>query len=143
MLLGNRIPAQVQEGALLVARVVVGAVFALHGWQKVAEFGISGTAESFGAMGVPAAEAAATFAAVVELVGGLMLVVGLLTPVAAVLLAADMLGAWWFVHRGAGVFVSEGGWELVAVLGVAALLIGAVGPGRLSVDGLALGRRRA
>ncbi|PVG81642.1 hypothetical protein DDE18_16730 [Nocardioides gansuensis] len=142
MLLGKRIPAPVQDTVLLLARLVVGVVFAAHGWQKFSEFGLAGTGESFAAMGVPAAGAAAAFAATVELGGGILLILGLLTPVAAVLLALNMLGAWWFVHRSSGIFVAEGGWELVAVLAAAVLVIGAVGAGRLSVDRV-LARQRA
>lgn len=136
MLLGNRFPAPVQDIALLVARVALGLVFIAHGWQKFNEFGLDGTGQAFEAMGVPVPQAAAVFAAVVELVGGALLLLGLLTPVAAALLVVDMLGAFVIVHRSAGVFVTSNGWELVAALGAGALLIGAVGPGRFAVDAL-------
>jgi putative oxidoreductase len=46
-------------------------------------------------MGVPAPQAAALFAAVLELGGGTLLLVGLLTPVAAALVVLDMMGAFW------------------------------------------------
>lgn len=134
MILGDRLPAPAQEAVLLAARAVLGAVFIAHGWQKLSTYGIDGTAASFDQLGVPAPEAAATFAAVVELGGGVLLVLGLLTPIVAVLLAADLAGAFWFAHRDHGVFAAEGGWELVAALAVGALLVGALGPGRLSLD---------
>lgn len=136
MLLGNNLPAPVRDVALLLARVVLGTVFIAHGWQKFNEFGLAGTGEAFEAMGVPVPQAAAVFAATVELVGGALLLLGLLTPIAAAFLVVDMLGAFVTVHRSAGVFVTANGWELVAALGAGALLIGAVGPGRYALDAL-------
>jgi putative oxidoreductase len=91
---------------------------------------------------VPAASAAAWFAALVELVGGAALVLGLAVPVAGLLLLIDMIGAFVFVHAGAGLFVDQGGYELVLVLGAAALLFAVLGAGRYSVDHLLAGRRR-
>jgi putative oxidoreductase len=140
MLLGHRTPQALQDAGLLLTRLVIGGLFIAHGWQKFSEFGLDGTAMSFTAMGVPVPEAAATAAAAIEFGGGVLIVLGLLTPLAALVLAAEMVGAFWFGHRGAGVFVDQGGWELVLALGAGALLIGMVGPGRLSLDAL-IGRR--
>ncbi|HEV7786090.1 MAG TPA: hypothetical protein VGQ28_12180, partial [Thermoanaerobaculia bacterium] len=69
-----------------------------------------------------------------ELIGGAALVLGVLTTVAGVLLALDMAGAFLFVHMSNGVFVADGGWELVVVLGLFALALAAIGAGRFSVD---------
>ena len=91
---------------------------------------------------MPAAPAAAWFAAVVELAGGVALVLGLAVPVAGLLLLVDMIGAFAFVHAGAGVFVEQGGSELVLALGAVALLLAVLGAGRYSVDHLLLARRR-
>lgn len=135
------LPTAAQDVALLAARVLLGVVLVAHGWQKLDEFTLAGTAASFDEMGVPAARAAATFAAFVEVGGGVLLIVGLLTPVAALLVVLDMAGAWYFAHRDGGLFVAEGGGELVMVIGAVALAIGAIGAGRLSLDGVL--RRRA
>lgn len=121
---------------LLVARVGLGVVFFAHGWQKVRTNGLDRTAAAFDQMGVPAPRLSAYYAAVVELVGGAALVLGALTAVAGVLLALDMAGAFLFVHVSNGVFVAEGGWELVVVLGLFALTLAVVGAGRLSADAL-------
>lgn len=94
-------------------------------------------------MGVPLPAASAAFAAFVELVGGAALLVGLATPVAALLVVLDMLGAFVLVHATNGVFVDNGGFELVAAIAAGALVIGAVGDGRFSVDHLIAGRRTA
>jgi putative oxidoreductase len=136
------IPAPARHLALLLARVAVGLVFVAHGWQKLFTNGIDGTAAFFDQVGVPAASAAAWFAAVVELAGGAALVVGVAVPVAGLLLLVNMLGALVFVHAGAGLFVDQGGYELVLTLGAAALLLAVLGAGRYSVDHLLTGRRR-
>jgi putative oxidoreductase len=125
-----------------LARIVVGIVFMAHGWQKLPTTGIDAIAAFFGQAGVPMPFVAAWFAALIELIGGAALILGAATPVAALLLVADMVGAYVFVHAGNGIFVDQGGFELVGALAAACLILAAVGPGRYSVDGLVLGRRR-
>ncbi|WP_211364361.1 DoxX family protein [Micromonospora palomenae] len=122
--------------AVLFTRVALGVIFIAHGWQKLTEWGLDGTAAAFDQLGVPLPMASAWFAALVELVGGVALVVGLAVPVSALLLALDMLGALLIVHLGNGVFVSANGYELVLALGATALLLAAVGAGRFSLDRL-------
>lgn len=119
---------------LLIARVGLGVVFIAHGWQKFRTNGLDGTAAGFEQMGVPAPTLSAYYAAAVELIGGAALVLGVLTTVAGVLLALDMAGASLFVHMSNGVFVADGGWELVVVLGLFSLALAAIGAGRFSVD---------
>jgi putative oxidoreductase len=125
---------------LLVSRVALGVVLLAHGWQKLNEYTVAGTAASFEQMGVPAATAAATFATAVEVVGGAALILGLLTPLAALLNVANLIGALVIVHAGNGVFVDNGGYELVLALAAGLLVIAALGAGRLSVDGLLVRR---
>jgi len=137
------VPAAARDAALLVARVLLGIVLIAHGAQKFFTYGIGGAAGAFAQMGVPLPTLSVTFAAVVELVGGAALLVGAATPIAALLVVLDMLGAFVLVHAGNGVFVDNGGFELVAVIAAAALLIGAVGAGRYSVDHMVLDRRRS
>lgn len=128
---------------LLIARVVVGGVFMAHGYQKLFQDGLSATAAWFEQQGVPAPYATASFAAYVELGAGLALVIGLLLPVAALLLLLDMLGSFLFINAKHGVFIAQNGFELVAVLAMAALLVGFSGGGTLAVDQLLVrGRRR-
>ncbi len=120
-----RMPATARDTALLLARVAVGLVFFAHGWQKLFTNGIDGTAAFFEQVGVPAATGAAWFATLVELAGGAALILGLAVPVAGLLLVVDMIGAFAFVHAGAGLFVEQGGAEQVVALGAAALLLAA------------------
>jgi len=129
--------------ALTILRVVVGFIFAAHGWQKYNEFTIAGTQASFAHLGVPAPEITAPLVATLELVGGIALILGVLTRVFAALLTLDMLGALVLVHAPKGVFVSEGGYELVLVLAAASLAIALAGPGRISVDHALFARRNS
>jgi putative oxidoreductase len=140
-MLAHRLPTSVRDAALLVARLVLGVVLVRHGWQKVSEFGLAGTSAGFDQMGVPAPGAAATFAAVAELGGGILLILGLLVPVAALLVVLDMVGAFVLVHLGLEPLVTENGWELVGAIAVGALLIGVLGAGRFSADHAVFGRR--
>lgn len=127
--------------ALTVLRVILGFLFAAHGWQKFNEWTIAGTQASFAKMGVPAADVMAPAVAVLELAGGVALILGILTRVVAALLVLDMLGALFLVHAPAGVFAANGGYELVLLLAAAAFALALTGPGRLSVDRALLGRR--
>lgn len=128
-------PSSSASLGLLVLRVVVGLIFVAHGAQKIFEYTLPGTIGSFADMGVPLPEIAAPFVAFVELIGGALLALGLFTRPVGILLAIDMIVAIVAVHLPAGLWVGEGGYEFVAVLGVAALALAFTGAGRFSVDG--------
>lgn len=128
------------DTARTILRVALGTVFLAHGWQKFFEFTIPGAQGAFAQMGVPGAEIAAPVAATLELVGGALLILGVLTRIAGILLALEMLGALFLVHASAGMFVEKGGMELVLVLGAGAAAVALVGPGRFSASGLLFGR---
>ena len=124
---------------LLVARVVIGIVFLVHGLQKNNQ-GYSATKTGFEGMDVPVPALSAFYATWVETLGGIALIIGLLVPIFGVLLLINMLGAFFFVHIGNGIYVTDGGWELVGALGMGALVLAVVGAGAYSVDAL-LARR--
>lgn len=132
--------ARLRDLAALIGRIGLGIVFIAHGWQKVNDWGLAGTATAFEHMDVPAPTVSAWFAAIVELGGGAALILGLALPVAGVLLAVDMAGAFLFVHAEHGVFVTEGGYELVLALGAGALAVGFNG-GAFALDRLLAGRK--
>ena len=117
-----------------ILRVVLGLTFAVHGWQKFNEWTIAGTQAAFFEMGIPLAAIAAPFTAAVELVGGILLIVGLGTRVVAALQVLVALGALVLVHLSAGFFAADGGIELVLLLAAAALFFALAGAGPLSAD---------
>ncbi|KAA0962235.1 MULTISPECIES: DoxX family protein [Microbacterium] len=128
-------PSAAASLGLLVLRIVVGVIFAAHGAQKIFEYTIPGTIGSFEGMGIPFPEIAAPLVAFVELIGGILLALGLFTRPVGVILAVDMVVALFAVHLPAGLWVGEGGYEFVAVLGAAALALAFSGAGRFSLDG--------
>lgn len=121
---------------LLLARTALGVILIAHGWQKFNEWTLAGTASAFGDMGVPAPGVTSAIAASAELIGGVMVLIGLLTPLVAVLNILILLSAFFLVHVEAGVFVDNGGYELVLGLAAGLLLIAARGAGKFSIDAL-------
>lgn len=122
--------------ALLVARVALGLILVAHGWQKFNEWTVAGTGEAFSGMGVPAASFTAGVVTFAELVGGALLILGVLTPLFALLNVIGMLGALFIVHLEAGIFVDQGGYELVLAIFAGLIILTLRGAGRFSVDRL-------
>jgi putative oxidoreductase len=142
LLFGTRTTATRQDIALLLGRIALGIVLIAHGWQKLFTYGISGAAASFEQMGVPLPTISASFAGVVELLGGVLLIIGLVVPLVGLLVAIDMIGALIFVHAPNGIFVGEGGYELVLVIGALGLVFAGLGGGRYAIDGQITADRR-
>ncbi|MFI5259268.1 MAG: DoxX family protein [Candidatus Limnocylindrales bacterium] len=126
--------------AFLLIRVAVGITFAAHGAQKAfGWWGGPGLAKWRGAvagMGFRPVELFVGASILAELVGGLMLATGILTPVAAALLVAQSVVIIFKVHWSKGFFSGKGGFEFPFVLGMGAIAIGIAGPGQVSLDQL-------
>ena len=127
---------------LTVLRIVVGMVFLVHGLQKLLVMGFGGVAGFFGSLGVPAPGLFAVLVTLVEVLGGLALILGLLTRLAAILLALDMLVAILTVHLPNGFFVNNGGYEFPLVLLASCVALAVAGAGEGALDGLLASRIR-
>jgi putative oxidoreductase len=123
------------DAGLAVLRLVTGGVFMAHGAQKLFIFGVDGVSAGFAQMGVPLSGIVGPLVATGELLGGLALVLGLLTRAAGAGLAFIMIGAIFTVHLAAGFFLPNG-YEFVLTLFAAAAALALTGPGRYSVDRL-------
>ena len=126
------------ELGLLVLRVVVGLLFFGHGAQKLFGWygghGLSGTGQFFESMGFPKGKRQAFLAGLFEAGGGLLIALGLFTPVGAAMLIAVMTVAIIRVHAAKGPWNTEGGFEYNAVLIAAVFALSGVGPGDWSLD---------
>jgi putative oxidoreductase len=124
--------------ALFVLRIVVGGLFAAHGAQKLfgsfGGHGIAGTGQFFEQLGLKPGERHARLAGVGEFGGGLLLVLGFLTPLGAAAIIGTMTVAILTVHGPKGWQNTEGGYEYNVVLGTAAFALAAAGPGAWSID---------
>lgn len=124
------------DAGLLLLRVLLGVVMAAHGTQKLFGWfdggGLEGTEMFFESVGYPAAGAMALLTALIETFGGLALIVGLLTPLAAAAAFGTMLNAI-SVKWGGGFFLPDG-MEYEITLAVLAVGIALAGPGRIAID---------
>jgi putative oxidoreductase len=123
---------------LLILRLVVGLSLAAHGAQKLfgwfGGYGIAGTGQFLEQLGFRPGRLHAAQAGLVEVLGGLFLAAGLLTPAAAAAFVAVMVVAAVSVHFKGGFFAQNGGYEYTLVLGAAALALAFTGPGAISLD---------
>jgi putative oxidoreductase len=134
---------------LLVLRLVVGAAFILHGWPKIQN--ATTWMNAFAGEKAPPGYLQAA-AAISEFGGGIAWIIGFLTPLAAIGIAAVMATAIATAHLPAGdpfIAVNVRGqpyhpsFELAAAYLAAALCLLLTGPGALSLDYLLFGRRRS
>lgn len=123
--------------AMLVLRLALGPMLAVHGLNKVAgSGGLAGTAGWFESLGLRPGWLHARLAALTEIGAGVLVTLGLLTGLAAMAFVGLMVVAMLTDHKGKGYFVFKGGWEYVLLVAMAAVALAAGGPGRWSLDHL-------
>ncbi|HVC13991.1 MAG TPA: DoxX family protein [Acidimicrobiales bacterium] len=123
--------------ALAAFRISVASVMLAHGLNHIFGGGkIAGTAGWFESLGMRPGRLHAWLASLTEVGSGVLLALGLLTPIAGAGVVGVMLVAWIANHRGHGFFIFRPGegWEYVMILTVAGLALATVGPGTWSLD---------
>ncbi len=122
--------------APLVARVIVGVIMTAHGFQKLA-MGPGAFGQGLAQMGVPAPTLMGYVVTFVELVGGILLIVGLFSRLAALLLTINLAVAILLVKVNVGLIAppeAGAGAELDLALIAGFLTVLFAGPGKLSLD---------
>ncbi|MFN2591112.1 MAG: DoxX family protein [Actinomycetota bacterium] len=126
------------DTGLLVLRLVVGGLFVGHGTQKLFGWfgggGLDGTGAMYDSLGFRPGRRLAVVAGVAEAGGGVLLALGLLTPLGAAMIIGVMFAAILAVHVQKGVWNQNGGLEFPLVMATAALTVAMVGPGAISFD---------
>lgn len=118
--------------AVTALRVATGVILAVHGAMKLMD--VPGTMQGFAQLGIPYPQYAVYLAIAGELFGGLGLVVGLLTRVAALGTLCSMAVAIGYAHIGHGLLAKNGGWEYPLVLALVSLFFVTHGAGAASLD---------
>lgn len=122
--------------ATLVLRVVVGLLMAMHGYAKLTG-GAAGVAGFFGSLGIPAPGIMAWVVIIIELVGGIMIILGLFTRFWAFLYVPTMAVAIVLARMKSGIISPQGGtftFELELALLAGALALALLGSGPMSLD---------
>ena len=121
-----------RPAAHAVFRVVTGFLFACHGAASL--FGVLGGAHGGGTL--PTLQWPGWWAALIELVGGILVSLGLFTRSAAVVCSGSMAYAYFSVHQPNSLFPIDNGGEPAVMFCWAFLLIACLGPGAYAVDTL-------
>jgi putative oxidoreductase len=122
---------------VLVVRCAVGVVFIAHGYNHVFGGGkIAGTAQWFESLGMRPGIVHAWLGSLTEIGAGVLLIAGLATPMACAGVVAVMVVAWITNHHKNGFFIFRPGegYEYVMTLALTGFGLGAIGPGRWSLD---------
>jgi len=113
--------------ALSLLRIVAALIFLLHGSSKILGFPAS-------EMGAPPVGSLFWIGGLLELVGGLLLLIGLFSRPVAFVLSGEMAVAYWMVHAPQSTFPMINGGDAAILYCFVFLLIAAAGPGPWSVD---------
>ncbi|OIK09206.1 oxidoreductase [Bacillus sp. MUM 116] len=125
---------------LLIIRLVIGILFIGHGAQKLfgwfGGYGVKGTGGWFESIGIKPGVTMALLAGLAELIGGILFALGLLTPLAGIIIAGTMVMAIVKVHGPNGLWSTSNGYEYNLTILAIAIGIALIGAGHYSLDAL-------
>lgn len=130
--------ALVTDRVTSLYRIVLGFLFACHGVASL--FGVLGGNRGSGEA-IPMLTWPGWWAALIQFIGGILVLSGLWTRVAAIICSGSMAYAYFVVHQPDGLLPLNNGGEPAALFCWSFLLVAVLGPGRLSVDHLLAQRR--
>ncbi|YCA45096.1 DoxX family protein [Bacillus sp. JZ8] len=123
---------------LLSIRLVIGLLFVGHGAQKLFGWfgghGLKGTGGWFESIGMKPGVKIALLAGLAELIGGILFVLGFLTPLAGIIIAGTMVMAIVKVHGPNGLWATDNGYEYNLTLLIVAIGVALTGPGQYALD---------
>lgn len=126
-----------EDLGLLALRLLLGGLFIGHGAQKVfgwfGGYGLAGTGAFMESIGLRPGKQMAALAGLSEILGGVLFIVGLFQPLAALMIGGAMLIAIAKVHGKNGLWSQNNGYEYNLVLLVLAVALALIGPGDLSL----------
>lgn len=132
----QRVAVSTQDIGALVLRVGAGAVFAAHGTQHLFGWfdgpGRSGFAQLLESIGYGSPQFFAVVAGLSEIIGGLLLILGLLTPLGVAAAVGMMINAVISLHLKLGFWLTAG--DLAVLVGMCAVAVAFIGPGAYSLD---------
>ncbi|MEK4028232.1 MULTISPECIES: DoxX family protein [Bacillaceae] len=128
------------NAGLLIIRLAIGLSFAGHGAQKLFGWfgghGIKGTGGFFESIGMKPGVTMAVLAGLAELIGGALFALGLLTPLAAVIIAGTMVVAILKVHGPNGYWATENGYEYNLMIIAVVIGVALIGSGQYALDAI-------
>lgn len=126
-----------EDLALLALRLLLGGLFIGHGAQKLfgwfGGYGLAGTGAFMESIGLRPGRQMAALAGLSEVLGGVLFILGLFQPLAALMIGGAMLIAIAKVHGKHGLWSQNNGYEYNLVLLVLAVALALLGPGNLSL----------
>ncbi len=114
--------------ALAALRIVTALIFMEHGTQKL--FGFPAPPQS----GLPPLFSLFGFGAILEFVGGLLILVGLFTRPVAFILAGEMAVAYWMFHAPSSPYPAANGGDAAILFAFVFLYLAAAGPGAFALQ---------